>query len=187
MYKRSGILQITLLTSALSIYKFIWIKPFTYTIFTIPHQLPQILEDVYLFLKKPCQRKEEENMLFWAILTSIILFRRAFIFEQQTATWKTSYQWLKNMFFSYYLGKIQLPMRKRGTKALLILYLPCHLFRKALSLAKLLKSLTTGLIIILLSLVLTFKLFKRKNNWGTSLRKQTSQNYGLLWMRRLQP
>lgn len=128
LHKQNNMSQITFWISALSIYKFIQIKPFTYPIFIIPHQLPQILMDIFSSLKKSCQRKKGENMLFWAILTSFILFGGAFIFQQQTATWKTSYQWLKNMIFSYCLRKIQLSMKKWGTKVLLILYLPHHLF-----------------------------------------------------------
>lgn len=55
-------------------------------------------------------------------------------------------------------------MRKRDTKALLILYLPRHLLQKALSFAKLSKRFTTDLIIIPSSPVLTLKLFKKKNS-----------------------
>lgn len=92
LHKQSSISQITFRTSTLSIYKFIRIEPFIYTIFIIPHQPSQILEDIFFSLKKPCQQKERESMLFQAILTSIILFGGAFIFQRQSATQKTSYQ-----------------------------------------------------------------------------------------------
>lgn len=68
---------------------------------------------------------------------------------------------------------VQLLMRKRDIKVLLIWYLPLHLFQKVLSSAKLTKILIKDLIIILSSLVLILKPFQKKINKGASLRKQT--------------